>query len=489
MTDADSDLDSQSPEPADAGSTRVDSAGPSKSVLGVLVALGVTSAFWAFFLWWQLLRARSGFEPVCIGSGGCADLWDAAFASGIHRWTGLPVAAWGAVWGTLAAFLPLQALGASDQEQPSSVPWVPALLWVGVGGLAGVVLLLAVSAVEGTFCGSCAVTYGLTIAYGLLAWFGARHRGFSAKGLATAGIAMAVAWGLFLYPGLRTPKNVFKESREAFEAAASSSVENPHRVEEPVHTDKSVVPEDNPLRVSQWPLSAEEQSRRLAERLSAAPTPWLAALSGIIEKYRNSPLASPSPAPRHLMGPADADLRLTVFTDSQCGHCAQLHGALTVMGQLFPENAFSVDSRHFPLDGQCNPHLGPNPDRASCPAAKARICIEHLPNAWELETDIYALQQDMSEAKIFDLLAPHLSNEELRACMGSAATAQALSEDVEFAMVYDPHGTPVVLVNGRVWPHDAMMIYVLILAGGNVDHPAFANLPPAPPESEHQHQH
>jgi len=110
-----------------------------------------------------------------------------------------------------------------------------------------------------------------------------------------------------------------------------------------------------------------------------------------------------------------------------------------------------------------------------------------LPNAWNLETELYAQQKDLTESKIFEILAPHLDQASLRACMDSAETAQALKDDIEFAMVYDPHGTPVVLFNGREWTHDAMMIYVMILAGGNPDHGAFSGLPPAPPETEHQH--
>ena len=185
--------------------------------------------------------------------------------------------------------------------------------------------------------------------------------------------------------------------------------------------------------------------------------------------------------PRHLKGQADADLQLTIFTDSQCGHCAQLHATLSVLSDLFPSSVFNVDSRHFPLDGRCNAYLSPNPERASCVAAKARICVEDQANVWDLESEIYRLQQDMDEEKILRILAGTKSEAELKSCIASPETADKLRQDVELAMHFNPTGTPVVLLNGKLFTHDPMMIYLMLLAAGDADHAAFAALP-APAE-------
>lgn len=455
-----------------------------------MAVLGLIAAGWAFFLWWQLLRSRSGLEPVCIGSSQCAELWDAAFATLTHRYTGLPVAAWGAVWGAVAAFLPLRALSQLTDGNEDG-PWIAATRWLGALGLVGVVVLLAVSAGAGLFCGSCAVTYAVTVLYGLLGLWGLSKDGWKRQGLTAAAVATLVAWGIFLYPGIRTPKNVLKESQKAFAEAAAAGEETasdaPARVQEPVHTNKSVVPADNPLRIATWPLDAEEQDRRLRERLAEAPPDWLEVFSGALDRYRKSEPAPDAAPPRHLKGQADADVRLTVFTDSQCGHCAQLHGAIEVLSALFPPGAFNVDSRHFPLDGRCNAYLSPNPGRASCFAAKARICIEDQPDVWQLETEIYRLGQEMDEEKIYALLENTVSRDELASCVASPSTASKLRMDVEHAMHYDPSGTPVVLVDGKLLTQDPMMIYLVILAGGDADHPAFGVLPPPPEGGYDEH--
>lgn len=458
------------------------SAAPGKTLPAVLVLLGLAAAGWAFFLWWQLFRSRSGLDPVCIGGGGCAALWDGDLASSVHRWTGLPVAAWGVVWGAVAAFLPLQAMG---QENEAGARWRTGARWVGLAGLLGVVGLLGASAMAGSFCGSCAVTYALTLTYGVMAVGFLGPKTFNAQGLTVAMVAVIAAWLLFLYPGLRTPKNVFGESREAFQDAAGTEEET--RVADPVHTDKSMVPSDSPLKVTAWPLSPEEQTRRMTTRLADAPPQWQSVFHGMIQRHRTSPTVAAPPATRHLHGEQDSTVRITVFTDTLCGHCAQLHADLTVMEELFPAGAFAVESRHFPLDGNCNPFLGPREDSLSCPAAKARICLEDSPQAWDLEMALYRIQQGLTEDSLFNTLAGAKSRADLEACMASEDTARKLKEDVEYAMTFEPRGTPIVLVDGRVWTQDAMMTYLLLLAEGNSDHPAFKNLPPPPPASDLEH--
>ena len=78
--------------------------------LAALAGLGFAASLLAAFLWAQLVISRSGGVSFCgPGDSDCASLWNGSFASWVHRMTGLPVAAWGLVWGVVSAALPLLA--------------------------------------------------------------------------------------------------------------------------------------------------------------------------------------------------------------------------------------------------------------------------------------------------------------------------------------------------------------------------------------------
>jgi serine/threonine-protein kinase len=62
--------------------------------------------------------------------------------------------------------------------------------------------------------------------------------------------------------------------------------------------------------------------------------------------------------------------------------------------------------------------------------------------------------------------------------MASPDTAARLLEDIRYAMLYHPNGTPTVTVNGRLAPPSGPFLYVLAMTAGNPDAPALAALPP-----------
>src|SRR5512141_3097536 len=80
--------------------------------LAKLCLLGALSGLWSLFLWAELVLVRSGGSSFC-GFGGkldCEAVWTGAFASTIHRFTGVPIAGWGLAWSAAAFLLPLAAL-------------------------------------------------------------------------------------------------------------------------------------------------------------------------------------------------------------------------------------------------------------------------------------------------------------------------------------------------------------------------------------------
>ncbi|MCG8455983.1 MAG: thioredoxin domain-containing protein [Holophagales bacterium] len=451
--------------------------GPPRKPLLALVGLGVASALWALFLWYQLLRARSGFDPFCaFGATDCGQLWDASFASWTHRFTGLPVAAWGLVWGVVAASLPLRALGEGGGRL------LGAIRWTAAAGLAGVVMLLVVSAAEGLFCTSCALTYLFTGAYGAVALsgLGGRSIPWSTSQLGPALGTLALTWLILLYPGIRTPSSTAAMIENALHLPADP--EGPsHR---PHHASGDNPFADHPLRIPEWPLETEEQHARLTAYIDEMEPRLQQFLSDVLAGYRNAKAGPEVPA-RHLVGSPSATTRVVEFTDSKCGHCAELFANMKVFGQLFPEGAFALESRHFPLDGHCNPAFPVRgSDETRCVAAKARICLEEHEDFFAFEEAVYSNQEALTEDMVFDLAEPYMPRGSLRACIRDPQTEAALAQDVAYAQSFSPRGTPLVLVNGREYTAAGPFLYALILASGDPNHPAFEALPEPSPEPE-----
>lgn len=424
---------------------RVDAGTPRDLVvLAALAASAGASAAWSGHLWLQLLELRRGGEAVCaFGGSGCGVLWDASFAAAVHRLSGVPVAGWGLAWALAALLLPLAVLLAALRGRPAPLARV-AIGWVAAGGTLAIAALAAVSLEAGELCTSCAVVYALVAVYALAAFaFLARPPASAARGAALALAVVAGAYALMLLPGLRTPR-----AGEAAAALASAGGRG------------------------------ERGDHELEDYLASLSPPMRQGLAASLAAYRAAP-PLPEEEPRALLGEPAAPVRITEFTDIRCSHCATLDQTLETLWSKAPAGSFSVDSRHFPLDGRCNPRLAPRPgEPVSCTAALARICFESAdPEARRAYAGrLFEHQEELEVEDVFALAAPEIDEAELRACIERPETARALADDLDYAWRYDPKGTPLVLIDGREGTPFGPFLYALVLAGGDAEHPAFAAL-------------
>jgi serine/threonine-protein kinase len=443
-------LTSRSPSPA-----------PSPGSLATLCALGALSALWAVFLWAELVVARVGGTPFCgrTGAGGCAAAWDSAFATAVHRMTGLPVAAWGLVWSLLALAFPLLALARLAQGR--HVPALVSAMRLAAGaGLISVLVLLIAAAVEHAFCLGCFVTYLLAAGYGGIALFGWPQVGLpeAERGAALLAGATLAAWALLLYPGLHTPRGAQRAGREAMASTAGPAE-----------------------------LAAAQPDRTLAEFVASLAPDLKQTLSDSLYIYTyGGPPAPPAPAPRALWGPTGARVRITEFTDVRCEHCAELHATLAALRDRLPVGSLSVEARQFPLAGECNPLVEGKGDPVRCTAALARICLEGHDRALEFSGALFENQKTLTRKSLFTLAAPYVAKAALETCLESPATRAKLDEDIAWAAAFEPDGTPLVLVNGRRGTSFGPFLYAMALTGGASAHPAFRSLP-APNPAAHLH--
>lgn len=440
-----------------------------------LATLGTASALWAIFLWRELILARAGETPFCgFGeSADCGSLWEAAFASWVHQATGLPVAGWGTVWGLVATLLPLAALswgqrGGAGRSAPLAAV-CSAIDLTAAGGVVGIVVLLAASAQEGLFCTSCALTYVLTLAYAGVAFFGLRQRPIerSPHGVTVATAATAAVFLALLFLGPTTPRSLDAEGRRALASLDDGPVQG--------------TPADTEL----------DPDVRLRKLLASLPPQGLQGLADSLHLW-NSSAYFPPEEPRALaLGEPGATVRVSEFTDVLCGHCARLHETLDYVATLVSPESFSVDSRHFPLDGRCNRYLAPrDDDDVRCVAARAQICVEPTGRVHDFAGALFEHQEGLTAQQVFELAEPFIDRAALDQCLTSEATESALAADVDYAWRYSPRGTPLVLLEGRQSTQFGPFIYAMILTRGRADHPAFANLPaPRPPQDHHGHDH
>jgi len=414
--------------------------------LAALVALGVSTSLWSLFLWGELLRSRGGAQPFCpLGeSGQCSALWDAGFARAVHTWTGIPVAGWGVLWGLAAAALPLRAL-VRLAEARAALELVTATRLMAAAGVIGVCVLGGAAAAAGAFCSSCFATYVFVAGYAGIALFGWQQLGLPERGqgVAQAIGALAGAFALLLYPGVRTPRSAGEVGRQAVAHAGAS---------------------------------------KLSEFVASLAPGLRQTLADSLHVHRTG-IALPPPPPRALFGNATAPLRITEFTDVLCDHCAELHETLAELRRTAPAEAFSIEPRQFPLDAGCNPSVERSGSPVRCLAAKAQICLEGNEKLFEFSGALFAKQKTLTTSDVYALAAPYMPRAKLEACVASADTNAKLQDDIQLALRYELDGTPLVLLNGRKAVAFPPFLYAMVLTGGALDDPAFASLPPANPNA------
>jgi protein-disulfide isomerase len=428
-------------------------AGARPGALALAAAIGLASAAWAAFQWWQLIVARRGGQVICAPGGGghCAEVWDSPFASAIHHWTGLPVAGWGVAWGVIAFALPFVTRARMARRRASDT-WLAATFVTGIAGAFGVAALLGASLRFGHICTTCALTYVLAMAYAAVCFVAVRGAVPSAlvRGGALAAGGLALAFSFLLVPGLRTPPNAT--------AAGARAVGEVPRLPADASDDEEL---------ARFIQDLPEQGRQL--------------LSDTLADYAASPVWEPPPT-RTVIGPNNARLRLTEWSDTLCSHCAQLHDTLLQLQERFGPEAFSLAPHQYPLDPSCNASVkreDSNP--LPCLGARIKICAEGKSGEFELSSELFRRQQELTESLALDLAKGVVPPDELEACLHSPETERKLQDDIRWAVDHGIQGTPLLLISGRKALPFPPLIYALALTRGAPSNPAFAALPPPQP--------
>ncbi|MBI3182413.1 MAG: thioredoxin domain-containing protein [Myxococcales bacterium] len=417
----------------------------------LLLAFALAESLLSVYQWMELVVVRSGGTAVCALSDAldCTKVWSSAFATRTHALLGMPVAGLGLLWGLtafgLSALLAHRALARREVGVPSA-----AIRLAAAVGVLSCVTFAVASFRTGAFCITCIGTYLLVLGFAAVALRMLPGELLPPNREIKPALAWAVALALplylaLLYPGQKTPGAHLGLSGVA--AAASG----------------------------------EEALAKFIGGLSWAEKQ---ALSDSLAVYQRSPAPDVGRfKTRHRFGAESAPVRIVDFTDIRCGHCRSLVEVLSKLKQVAPPGSISVESRHFPLDSECN-KLVTHSDgsQVRCLAAKAQICLEGAPDFWELQHKLFEAQEDLSKERVLEIASSgSVGRAKLEACIGSPETEQKLNEDIAYAALFAPQGTPLVVVNGREGTPAAAWLYAMAMTGGNIQSKAFAGLPPPRP--------
>lgn len=473
------------------------------SVLITLLSASFLAALWALYQWMELVLALQGGTLSCSVSEyvDCAAVWMSPVAKMVHQLTGVPIAGWGLIWAVVAYVTSLY-LVASYLSDRSIQRGINGVRWVAVVGVITSIGLLGVSIQLGVFCPTCVVTYGLVLGYGGAAWFGLRspqsseqtERFLAPSGLLIPSITALCAWGAMLWPGMATPhESQLATLPDNLEAQADQEVASAHpKVSEPGGSS----PKAETSSAEHQRASAPASEPPVAP--ASAPTPQLSSppLDALINQLPpqgrellNDTLKALREPPKDMdfdtrpwFGSESASLELIDFSDIRCGHCRNLALTLDELKARHP-NSFREQVRWFPLDSDCNsyvPETLKDTTGVKCLGAKALICAEEHPKFSEFRHHLFENQASLSQALLETAAQQYMgwSASELAACAENASVQARLNRDIELARQLDINGTPLLLLNGRKIPAVPLLVYALILADGNPDHPSFDKLQP-----------
>jgi protein-disulfide isomerase len=423
-----------------------------------LITLSLAALAVTLYQWIELAVLRGGGNaPLCTLSAtfNCAGVWDSSLSESVHRYTGIPVAGWGVAWSVVALILSGLLWRRARRSQPTGDVILALRLLTGAGALIAL-LLLGYSAAIKVFCPTCIVFYVLVWGLASLAFFKLKPESASwGQPVLLTGGMLAVTLALLLYPGLRTP--VTDLSTATLSTVARETGSPP------------------PTTVTQPPP--------LEEFLASLPPGVQEATSASLAIHRKSKSVPSMPDPKRVsFGPALTPVHLIEWLDIRCPHCRSLEQALGEIQRITPAGSWTKESRHYPLDTQCNRYALRDGGGISCLGARVQICLRGTPEFARVRGAMFADQERLNRDLIWRIATGGDADKRktLESCVNSTETERILQEDIELAEKHGITGTPLVVVNGRKGTAVPAFIYGMILAQGRDEDLAFAALPPPP---------
>ncbi len=202
----------------------------------------------------------------------------------------------------------------------------------------------------------------------------------------------------------------------------------------------------------------------------AAPAVPPGALDKLIADWREQPVLNVPPVSHpHVIGPANAPVRVVVFGDYQEPNCA---AADTLLRRLVGARLeASYEFRHFPIDQSCNPSAKVTLHPLACRMARGAEAAGHAGGArafWAAHAWIFQHQNDFGEERLIESLSDvGVTREAFNAALAAPGPASRVEQDGRAAQSLGLSAVPLILVNERRvprWTYEGLPVMEGILA-------------------------
>jgi protein-disulfide isomerase/uncharacterized membrane protein len=365
---------------------------------------------------------------------------------------GVPLAAWGVVFGLSLALLFFLALLAGPGARNASAAL--ALVALGAALVGDVVLFFIQLLVIKAFCKLCLLTYALNAVSFLLlfktrrdgavlgeAWSGGEGRvafaGWVAGTLAVAGAVLAADRALAL-----------REQR-AQAAVILGGLPSPA----PSASALPLAPGSEAQRYQEEAQAAQEQARRLQEILDDPQKLDQYMADKAAREFDQGPVQTIDLKTAPSKGAAQAPIRIVEYSDFLCPFCRSVASGFA---QYLPTtgNRVILYFKNYPLDKTCNPDLQQTVHPGACLLAFGAVCAHEQGKFWPYHDRVFAEPPANPQAKDVSAIAGQagLDTAAFEACMASALPKERVAADVAEGKKGQVQGTPTLFINGKRLP-------------------------------------
>lgn len=393
---------------------------------------------------------------------------------------------WGNVAGIPLTFVGLAHFAAIGTLLLLSRSRLPGILVVGLMLAAGCSLVYAGIALGANLiCGYCMAVHAANVSMAsccVAGWFVTRSRADSGMVGWRGPVIVAALVGLSVYIVLIPLDSRFKKAQRELAEAQLAQSQEAMRQEAAgsggAEQGNAGMPSSaNDVARGATPASRAESGSQVTPGSQTTPG---------TQPLAQKPNDAPSPANlarlltgRYRIGPAQATVRIIMFTDYQCPDCFTIEQELTSLMKTRPE--ISVGIRYFPLSSKCNPAMnGQDMHPNACWAARAAEAAGMLKGPegfWEMHRALFARGGSFTDAELPPLLRS-LGYEpgQFQQVMMGAETLARVKEDVDAAISMGIYFTPMIFINGvelRGWQApNALTRTVTALLASNPAHSA-----------------
>lgn len=142
------------------------------------------------------------------------------------------------------------------------------------------------------------------------------------------------------------------------------------------------------------------------------------------------------------LGPADAVVWVTEFSDFECPYCSRAAETLSKLKDKYANDKVGFAFRHFPLP------MHPNAQ----PAAEYSQCAQAQGKFWPMHDAIFAAQRELSTEKLKELATQAgLDAAALEACLAAGEAGKQVAADMTKGREVGVEGTPSFYLNGQAF--------------------------------------